>query len=373
MKFIALPVRNLRSHRIRSVLTTLGIAVALASLIALVGLSRGMEQNSATSLKEWGAHIIASQKGAVEMLTATVDEGLAPLIRTQPGVTEVTGTLGDLVELDTGEMIYLSGWPLESDFWRNLNVREGKAPSANEPENVVLGEALAEILGKKPGDDIQLSGRDFKIGGVSRHLSVMDDRSVMVPLPTLQRLIGREGKVTGFLIRVDHPEDAAEMARIRSRLALSFPALDFVEADELARNNHLARLVRAIAWSSSWIAMSMAFLAVLNTLLMSVTERMREIGLYNALGWGTSRVIAMVVLEGVLLSAAGAVLGVILGLVGIRWIMALPQIGAMLQPEVTPILVLEAIGLALLLGAFGGLYPAWRATRMNPVDLLRSE
>ncbi|MBI4873507.1 MAG: ABC transporter permease [Acidobacteria bacterium] len=373
MTFLTLPVKNLASHRVRSVLTALGIAAAVASLLALVGLSRGVERNWVVSLEGKGTHIIGLQKGSIEMLSASLDETLAEGIRRVPGVAAATAGLGDLVELESGQMTLVSGWPLDSDFWKTLNLTAGKAPDESAPESVALGETLANLLAKGPGDSIQVGGRDFKIAGVTRQASVLDDRSVLIPLATMQRLIGREGKASGFHIRVAHPEDAEQMVRTLARLAAEFPALTFVESGEIAKNTHVTRLLRALAWSSSSIALAMAFVAVLNTLLMSVTERMREFGLLCAIGWKTSRVLAMVVLEGFLLAAAGAAAGVGLGLASIRWIMRHPQLGGLLQPDVTPRLVFEAVLLALLLGVLTGLYPAWRATRLDPIRLLRSE
>lgn len=132
-------------------------------------------------------------------------------------------------------------------------------------------------------------------------------------------------------------------------------------------------MLRAMAWSSSTIAMGMAFIAVMNTLLMSVMERTREIGLFSAIGWSSSRVVKMVVLDGFILSAVGALSGIGLGLAALRWIAAHPKLGAMFQPEVTGWVLVEGAGTAMLLGILGGLYPAWRATRVNPMTLLRGE
>ena len=373
MKFVELPVRNIRSHRVRFVLTSLGIAIALAGMLALVGLSHGMERSWILSLQEKGTHFVAVQKGSIDTLAAMLDEGLAEPMRRVPGVAGVMAGIGDLVDLETGQMAYLSGWPLDSDFWRTLKVTQGRPPGASDPEGVVLGETLATSLSKGLGDSIELSGRSFKIVAISRQPSVLDDRSVMIPMPAMQKLLGREGKASGFHVRLQHPEADGESNRVRSRLASAFPTLSFIETSEVGRETLIVRLLHAIAWSSSTIALGMAFVAILNTLLMSVNERTRDLGLLCAVGWSPLRVMTMVLLDGLLLSAAGAALGIGLGLAGLRWITAHPKLGGLFQPEVTPGLVLECVLMALLLGLLGGLYPAWRATRLDPMQLLRNE
>lgn len=302
MKFIELPVRNLQNHRIRSLLTSLGIAIALAGMLALLGLSRGLERSWVVSLESKGTHIVALRKGSIELLSADPDESLTDRIRKVPGVAAVMAGLGDLVELDAGQTAYVAGWPPGSDFWKHLVVKEGRTPTASEPEGVVLGEALARALSKKPGDSIRLSGQDFNIAGISRQPSVLDDRSVMMPMPTMQQLIGREGKVSGFHIRIEHPEIADQLAHVQTRLGAAFPELTFIESGEIGKNAQVTQLLRAIAWSGSH-----------------------------------------------------------------------PKLGGLFQPEVTTGLMAEAAGMALLLGLLGGLYPAWRATRLHPLELLRSE
>lgn len=373
MKFLSLPVKNLRSHRIRSTLTSLGIAVALGGMLALVGLSRGIERNWLMFLEGKGTHLLGTRKGAVDGLTAALDERLGERIRSVPGIAQVTPGLGDLADLETGEMAYLLGWPLDDDIWQTLQITEGRIPGRSEPEGVVVGETLARHLAKRPGDSIQLSGRDFRIVGVARQPSVLEDRAVMMPMAAMQRLLGREGMVSAFHIRFRHPDRAAETGGIQSQLAAMFPQMSFVETSEVARDALVLRLLRAIVWSSSTIAMGMAFMAVLNTLLMSVSERTREIGLLCAIGWRPSRIVAMVMLDGLVVSACGAAAGIGMGLACLRWIARHPRLGGLFQPEVTAGLVLEGAFMAMLVGLLAGLYPAWRATRLNPMDLLRSE
>jgi putative ABC transport system permease protein len=370
---ITFPLRNLRNHPMRSILSAAGIGAALAGLLALVGFSRGVDRAMVMTMEDRGTDIVAVKKGSVEILTAVLDENLAVRIRSVPGVVNVMSSIGDMVDLESGEMTYMAGWSEEGGFWSTLAVTAGKRPDPGDNGSVVLGQALAEALGKKPGDRIELSGQSFRIAGISKQASVIDDRSVMMPLPALQLLLGREGKVSGFHIRIDHPENPSRLAEVRGRLAETFSEVAFVESSEMVNHTAITNLLRAMAWASSTIALVMAFVIILNTLLIAVTERTREIGVLAAIGWKPSRVIVMIVMEGVLMAAAGAVLGVGAGLLGLKLMMMHPQIGGFLQPEVTPVLVLQAVALVLAVGALGGLYPAWRATRMRPMELLRGE
>src|ERR1039458_4612931 len=141
----------------------------------------------------------------------------------------------------------------------------------------------------------------------------------------------------------------------------------------MANQAGITNLVRAMAWASSTVALAMTFVVVLNTLLMAVTERMHEIGLLSAIGWHPARIVAAIVCEGLLMAGAGAVLGIAGGLLGLHWMMRHPQLGMYLQPDVTSALIVESVAMVLAVGALGGIYPAWRATRLAPVELLRGE
>jgi putative ABC transport system permease protein len=131
----------------------------------------------------------------------------------------------------------------------------------------------------------------------------------------------------------------------------------------------LEDLVRQI----SILAVFIGGVGMLNTMLMSVLERTREIGVLRALGWRRRYVLGMILRESLLLGVVGGVGGIVLGF-GLGKLLALAPgwFGAM-APVYTPRLFVQAIALALLAGAMGGLYPAWRATRMRPVEALRYE
>lgn len=111
---------------------------------------------------------------------------------------------------------------------------------------------------------------------------------------------------------------------------------------------------------------------MINTLMMAVAERTREIGIMSAIGWSRPRILGMIVIEGLLLSSVSSLLGCILGVLVARWIAAMPAVRGFLEPEITLRLAVEVAIALLVLGGLGSLYPAWRATRLDPEKALQT-
>jgi putative ABC transport system permease protein len=114
-------------------------------------------------------------------------------------------------------------------------------------------------------------------------------------------------------------------------------------------------------------------IGMMNTVFMSVFERTREIGVLRALGWRRTRVLGMIVREAILLGGLGGLAGILLGIGLGRLLLMIPLMGAMLEPRYSPELMLRALVLALVLGAIASLYPAWWASRLDPLEALRYE
>ena len=120
----------------------------------------------------------------------------------------------------------------------------------------------------------------------------------------------------------------------------------------------------------AWVALLMGVLMVLNTLLMAVLERTREIGILSAIGWSKERIMGALVIEGFLLSALGSALGIMLGIGGSRLLSAIPAIGRYIAVRPTPGLVVTTAIAAIVLGILGSFYPAFVATRASPAEAL---
>lgn len=373
MRFTAIPLRNLRHRPLRSLLTLIGVAVAVAACIAFTSLSRGLEESWVFALEERESHIYVTYKGVVDILLSSIDEEVGGELKQAPGVERVSGELAWMGSLDEGQPLLVIGWPFGSYLWESLSLASGRLPAQGEADRIIIGGSLAEAQGLKPGDDFKLRGHQFKVAGVTRAGGVLRNHSLILPLPALQAIIHREGVVTTFNLRLREGVNEAEVATMLGQLRTRYPDLQFVEASSVGRENQTVQFFNGIAWSMSTLAFVIAFVVMINTLFMSVTERTHEIGILAAVGWSPRRIFTMILLEGGILAAVGAALGLLLGNYLFALILHLGGLGGFIGSQVSPQLMLLVAGSALALGLAGSLFPALRAVRMWPAQALRQD
>lgn len=373
MSFTTLILRNLLRRGVRTALTVLGLAVGVSAVVSLLGISWGFEQSFLTIYRSKGIDLVVVKAG-VDRLTSNLPASLEGQIAAVPGVRQAVGSLTDVVSFEDANLVsvLVNGWQPGSLLFKGLRPLEGRIFREGDERPAVLGRVLAMNLRKKPGDDVQISGETFHVVGVYESDSLFENGGVVVPLRELQRMMGREGYVSGFVVSAAEPDRAAVEALAR-RIERAVPGVAAVPARDFVQGDTQIRLVKAMAWATSLIAMVLGSVGILNTMLMAVFERTREIGILRALGWRRKRVLSLVLGEATLLGLTGALLGSFLGALGVRAIAALPM-GSIFVAADLPLGVL-AVGvvLGLLLSVVGGFYPAVRAASLDPTEALRHE
>lgn len=371
MNELTLPLRNLAGQPIRTFLTTLGIAVAVAGYVALVGLTTGVQENFAGGIGDQGGDLMVSERNAFSIIASSVPESLEPALKAVPGVADVSGTLVNITTADDNANIVISGWPEGSFLWKGVKLAAGRLPQPGDEWTVVLGSTIANGMQKKVGDTIELQFQDYKVVGIADFDSVLNQNIALVPLKPLQSLLGREGTVTLYQVALERPLDPEKISSAKAALQKVAPDNQVSDSEEFGNSIRFFTLIRAIASTVSIVVMAMAALAIANTLLMAVTERTFEIGILASLGWRPGRILRLILTEGLIMSVVGGIIGLGLGILAMNLVSRAGVAAGLMEPYLTKGIVIQALIAALLAGPIGALYPAWRATRLVPAEALR--
>lgn len=382
MYFVTFVFKSLLQRKLRSALTCVGVAVAVAAVVALVGVSRGFERSFGQLYERRGVDLVVLRAGIAERLTSNLDERIGPRLQALPGVRAVTSVLLDIVSFEKSSFIGvpIQGWPVDSFMFDDLKILTGRRLQAGDSKVVMLGGVLATNLDKRVGDTIEIEGEECKIVGTFESFNVFENGSAVVLLADLQRLMDRREQVTGFMIVLDNvPDKEARLAALRTEIQAMTDArgrllhLSAMPTQDHVRTTLEIRVTHSMAWLTSAIALIIGTIGMLNTMLMSVFERTQEIGILRALGWKKTRVLRMILLESLTLSLVGAVVGVASGILLTRLLILLPDAGGLVSGDIDPAVIAQSIVIALLVGLLGGVYPAFRATRLLPTEAMRHE
>ncbi len=374
MRFITLIAKNVLHRPVRTILTTVGLAIAIAAVIILVGISWNFENSFLTLYRTKGIDLVVVRAGSSNQLSSSLDVKMSDRLQRIEGVAEVSPSLVDTVGFEDKNLVsvLVNGWIPGSILFRGLRVIDGRALREGDQKDVMLGRVLAISLGKKGGDSLQVAGEAFRVVGIYESDSWFENGGMIVPLQTLQAMMGREGQVTGFLIRAT-ASDTAAIAALRRRIESTVNGVAAMPARDHVQSDTQIRLARAMAWTTAAIALILGSVGMLNTMLMSIFERTREIGLLRAVGWRRRRVLALVLGEALVIALLGTLLGSILAVVGLRAITLAPTARGFISPNLPPEVLLIALAMGVGLSLLGGIYPAARAAALEPTEALRYE
>ncbi len=383
MRFTTFILKNLLRRKTRTLLTVMGVSIPVLAVVCLVGIADGFQESFSQLYRNQGVDIIVTQGMVAQRASSKIDVGVANEIRAIPGVTHVEWSLVELSSFDEPvnlPIVPIQGRPADHIMNRDLKVLTGRKLTDEDTRAALLGEELATQLQKSIGDEVDVFGTPFKVVGVVQSRNVFEDGSIFVPLAELQRVTGYEGRVTGFSVMVeDGPEKEALVERICQAIEdLRGPdgrslSLSAKSMQDFLRSTFELKTASAMAWVTSAIALFIGGIGMLNTMIMSVFERTKEIGILRAIGWKRRRIVKMILGEAFVLSLAGAVFGTLLGYAAVTFLSRVPSASLVVSGHVPAIAVIQGFAIALLVGLVGGLYPALRASKLSPTEAIRHE
>jgi putative ABC transport system permease protein len=352
-------------------------------VVALVGFSRGFEKSAAEVYAGHDVDLVVVRAGVTERLTSSLNETIRDRLVELPGVKNANPSLTDMVSFGEGSLVGIPvhGWPPDSAAFESLRVTSGRALDKTDQKAVMLGQSLATSLKKDVGATVEIEMQPFKIVGVYQGANVLENITATVPLADLQKLMDRPGQVTEFQIVLEPwlRSDPRAIEKLRREIADlrgdngARLGLAAVPTQQYITSSTEIRLATAMARVTTGLALLIGSIGMLNTMIMSVLERTKEIGVLRAIGWRKSRVVRMVLGESLVICAAGATLGVLAGWLMIGALGRLRLLQGLVRPELSAEVVLAGCLLALVVGLVGGSYPAWRGARMDPAEALHYE
>jgi putative ABC transport system permease protein len=410
-RYLALAMKNLRRRPVRTGLTVAGVALAVAVAVSLGGFMLGYRGAIDKSIDMLGFQVMIMAKGCpYEAATMMLKGGTGLLylpadtydrVKSDPEIESITPIFvgvaqkqGSSIRDDAGGSNFsiITGIDVASyrvmkpwiNFKKGAGYQNGRWFAADSRDEVVLGFEAAEYEQRKVGDTFYASiapaGKpdavmhEFKVVGVLDRTGTQDDGTAFMPIDVAREYFGRPGQLTILGIKLKQ-FNAFKMREFETRW-LKLPEVQVVGLQQV--KNTLVGLVataQTMIAAVAAIAVIVALIGVINTILMSVYERTSEIGIMKALGARRGAIFQLIWLETVMICLTGGIVGSAAAILGSglveKAIKALADLGVSGSiVNITPAVIGYAVAGAVVLGFFGGLYPAWRASSMRPVEAI---
>lgn len=386
MGFMKLAVKNLQRHKIRSILTMVGIAASVGVLFSILSFNRGFEQGLARELAKTGIHFMVVPSGCAHEVAALVLHGaIIPKYLDTKVISTLEATDGiDLIapllvaqvpnqakgKIDLVYGMEMKSLAAQKPAWK-IN---GAVPA--QADEVLLGSEVAAHYQLKAGDvlDYPNIGGQFKVVGLIDSTGSQDDAFIYMELAAAQKLLNNPTGATAIGVKVGDPE---RISHITESLVQKEPGIQIVTMGEVMNSvANLAASAKSLSLSLAVIALLISAVGVMNSVLMAVFERTQEIGMMRAIGASRRDVFQIILQETTVIALVGGFSGILLAALGARLVEAFVRRVMPYVPNGEMVvfdwkLALASVSFTFLVGILAGLYPAWKAARINPIEAIK--
>jgi putative ABC transport system permease protein len=375
MNLLRFALDNLYRRPARTALTVSAISLGIAAVVALTSIAWGFEASWQKANDARGTDLIVTRIASENTMPSPfVAEQVRPALSALPHVQQVVGLLSEMLTVsEDAPPVFVFGWAHGSYLWEHLKLKDGRWPADDGEAVLTIGSLAAEMLHKRVGDDIEIEGRMFKVASIFESSALVENGALIMTLAQMQQITDKPGKVNILNIKLDGNTGETDIENIKAQVRKDLPGFIAITSGELVQKNAVVRISKAMSNATILIAGLVGALVVFNTMLMSINERTREIGILLALGWQRRTIIKLIIGESMILTLLGGAFGVLLG-VGITWgLEHLELMRGKIDAVFSTPFLFAVLGLSVLLGICGGLYPAIKAARLLPSHALRQE
>ncbi len=369
-------LRNMSRRKVRTGLTIFGIVVGIFAVTVMGSMTEYFNSLIDNARQGAGEAIIVTPKGGIRATLSTADIGRIERVQgVKAAVPQVATFYGSLGSVSFGPPDQVLGIPPEQilDLWSNDDLAQGRWLQRGDTYQMVVGSNIAKKEKLKLGSVLEWREKNWEIVGLLKETQTAPDGWLIAPMDIVQKTIKRPDLISQInVIPEDTAQATALVAKIKDQVSnVNVQTLD----QQLDAIEQGLAVFNAILLSSAVLAAIIGGLAVVNTMIMSVSERTPEIGLKKAIGATNRNIISEFLLEAAVIGLLGGAIGFLLGwgVAALLNLAASEALGGAEIFKITPRLAAIAIGFAVTLGIVAGLLPAWNASRLDPVVALREE
>ncbi|HUT67614.1 MAG TPA: ABC transporter permease [Dehalococcoidales bacterium] len=406
-------LRSLSSNKLRSSLTMLGVIIGVGSVITLMSVGRGAEKSITSTLEGMGTNLIyivsqtpgvqglAAMGMASQSLTISDAEAIAERVPSVVAVAPVTENYAEVAAGDESAAAFIEATTPEYEQVLNYPTEYGQFISARNVASrdmvTVLGSKVAsDLFGDEDavGKKVKINGRQFNVIGVlapkgGQMMGISMDAIIVVPITTYQarlfpgQTVRGEDAVQQIAVQIESTDvadmvsaDITELLTQRHRITEEGKEdfLIMTQEQMMGMIQQVTGLLTILLGAIASISLLVGSIGIMNIMLVSVTERTREIGIRKAVGAKRRDILLQFLLEAAMLSLSGGAVGIIGGWV-VSWLISTfsAAAGITINALVSWDIVVLAISVSVFIGLISGIYPAMRAARLNPIDALHYE
>jgi len=410
---LRIALRGLSANKMRTGLTMLGLIIGVAAVIALMSVGKGAEASIVSQIQGMGTNLLfvspgttqtgGVSSGAGSVVTLTYEDSMAlASLPTVSGVAPEAYGMGQVVAGPVNTRTRITGTTPDYERVRNFHVAQGEFFNQQQVDSRAMVAVLGSQTAQNLFGDVSPVGQNVRIvsamngmGFTFRVIGVMErkgsqasgnqDDVVFMPITTLQerlfaqRTAGGGRSVQSINVQVvsqsamgDAVQQIGDLLRQRHRVIQD----DFLvksQDDMLATATQITGVLTLLLGAVAGISLVVGGIGIMNIMLISVTERTHEIGIRKAIGARRQDIMTQFLVEAVLVSVVGGIVGIAAGIGFSQLISGVTVAGQVLNTVVVPESVLLAFGVSAAIGIFFGIYPATRASRLNPIEALRYE
>ncbi|MHC4415944.1 MAG: ABC transporter permease [Planctomycetota bacterium] len=366
-------LKNLSRRKVRSSLTVIGVAIGIATVVALIAVARGLRRQFNDFFAVGNAHLVLTRKGAADPFISYLPDGLIERLAGMEGIAAAHPFLFAAHQIPMSPFFFFFGTTEGSPFLAQMRVVEGRSvfEPGLPPRPICIGQTAAEHLKLTVDSTLRLGNEDYMVVGIFESSTPLLDAGSLLPFEAAQRLAGLEGKMSSALVHLAqfNPDT---LAASEAALEAALPEVEATAPAEFTTAFDEFDLAEQGVTVVTVLAVFVGGIGVMNTMLMSVFERTREIGILQAVGWSKGMILRQVLAEGLVVSLLGGPLGIGLGILAVEIVGSFGELSWVAGDYGTAVFA-QAMTVAMGMGLVGAAYPALRAVRITPIEALRHE